>query len=176
MAAVDAGIMRRSKYTRELLEPVVRASLSIGQVLRRLGLRPTGGNYRLVQAHLRRLGIATEHFRGCGWSRGETKRTHAIVAQIAQRNTRPDAMVFVENSPEVCGHRLIRRLRRLGWTYSCAECGVVEWRGRPLKLHLDHKNGVNTDNRLENLRLLCPNCHSQTATYCRRKDSKHLAR
>src|SRR3954470_8800111 len=100
--------MRRSKYTRELLEPIVRQSLSVANVLGRLGLRPTGGNYRLIQAHVRRLGIPTDHFRGPGWCRGETKLTHPIVAQIAKQNTRPDAEVFVENSPEICGYRLIR--------------------------------------------------------------------
>ncbi|MGE0542259.1 MAG: HNH endonuclease [Dehalococcoidia bacterium] len=48
----------------------------------------------------------------------------------------------------------------------CAICGISEWCGKPLTLHLDHINGKNNDDRLENLRLLCPNCHSQTDTYC----------
>jgi 5-methylcytosine-specific restriction endonuclease McrA len=168
--------MKQSKYTRDLLEPIVRESLSIARVLQLLGLRPTGGNYRLIQSHFRRLGISTDHFHGMGWSRGKTKETHTIVAQIVRRNTRPDEDVFVENSPETCGYRLGRRLQRMGWKYSCAVCGLVEWQGRPLRLHLDHKNGVNSDNRLENLQLLCPNCHSQTGTYCRKKTSKNLAR
>jgi hypothetical protein len=51
---------------------------------------------------------------------------------------------------------------------ACYECGISEWRGRKLALHLDHVNGVGDDHRLENLRLLCPNCHSQTETYCGR--------
>jgi hypothetical protein len=173
---VDADAMKRSKYSRELLEPLVREAFSIGQVLRNLGLRPTGGNYRMVHTRLRVLGIATDHFRGQGWSRGETVQTHPTVTRIARRNTWPDREVFVENSPVICGYRIIRRLRRLGWKYECSECEISEWRGRTLKLHLDHKNGVNNDNRLENLRLLCPNCHSQTETYCRKKNSKHLAR
>jgi len=173
---MDAKRMKQSKYTRELLEPIVQMSFSIGQVLRILGLRPTGGNYRMLQTRLRVLALSTEHFRGQGWSRGETVHTHPIVAQISRRNTRSDQEVFVRNSPVICGYRIIRRLLRLGWKYECTGCGIVEWRGRRLKLHLDHKNGVNNDNRLENLRLLCPNCHSQTETYCRRKDSIRLAR
>lgn len=50
----------------------------------------------------------------------------------------------------------------------CSECGIVEWNNAPISLHLDHINGINNDNRIENLRFLCPNCHSQTETYCRR--------
>jgi hypothetical protein len=48
----------------------------------------------------------------------------------------------------------------------CYECGITEWRGRPAPLQLDHVNGDRTDNRRENFRLLCPNCHAQTPTYC----------
>lgn len=50
--------------------------------------------------------------------------------------------------------------------YECAECHTDQWRGKKLTLHLDHINGINNDNRLDNLRFLCPNCHSQTDTYC----------
>jgi 5-methylcytosine-specific restriction endonuclease McrA len=50
---------------------------------------------------------------------------------------------------------------------SIQECGLTEWCGRPIVLVLDHINGVNNDNRLENLRFLCPNCNSQQDTFCR---------
>jgi len=49
--------------------------------------------------------------------------------------------------------------------YECSECGIVEWNGNPITLELDHINGDNRDNRVKNLRLLCPNCHSQTDTF-----------
>ena len=58
------------------------------------------------------------------------------------------------------------RLLRAGMIENrCQECGLSEWRGQPLSIHIDHINGVRNDHRLENLRMLCPNCHSQTPTY-----------
>ena len=53
-----------------------------------------------------------------------------------------------------------------GREYKCEDCGITEWQGQNLKLQVDHINGIHHDNRLENLRFLCPNCHSQTETYC----------
>ena len=163
--------MKESKYTRQVLEPIVRDSFSMGQVLRQLKLRLTGGNYRQIAARIRVAGISTAHFRGQGWARGETAATHPIVARIARCNARTEEQVFIANSPVINGSRLIRRLVRRGWNYACMFCGISEWNGKRLSLHLDHLNGINNDNRLENLRFLYPNCHSQTESYCRKKAS-----
>lgn len=168
--------MRRTKYTRELLEPIVRESLSIAQVLKRLKLKPTGGNYRNIQLRIRLLNLSVEHFRGMGWSRGETADSHPTVALVTRKITLTDEQVFTENSPLLHGRRIIRRLLRMGWQYRCAACGIDSWNGKPISLHLEHVNGIPNDNRLENLKLLCPNCHSQTRTYCRKKICLHKAR
>lgn len=56
----------------------------------------------------------------------------------------------------------------------CEECGISEWNGKPLVMHLDHVNGKSDDHRLDNLRMLCPNCHSQTETYAgKNKTNEH---
>jgi ribosomal protein S27AE len=63
------------------------------------------------------------------------------------------------------GHVKVRLLRAGVLKNECARCGLTEWEGARLSMHLDHINGVRNDHRLENLRMLCPNCHSQTPTY-----------
>lgn len=76
---------------------------------------------------------------------------------------------FCQNSPieRSTIKRIIRRENLID--YKCSECGVGEiWNGKELSLHLEHKNGINNDHRLDNLTFLCPNCHSQTTTYSNR--------
>ncbi|MBV9864030.1 MAG: HNH endonuclease [Abitibacteriaceae bacterium] len=87
----------------------------------------------------------------------------------------PLELILVENSEYVSTNHLKRRLIREGLLENrCAICQYQEWLGKPLTLHLDHVNGISKDNRLENLRLLCPNCHSQTETYCGRNMQRAL--
>ncbi|MBV9285111.1 MAG: HNH endonuclease [Acidimicrobiia bacterium] len=78
----------------------------------------------------------------------------------------PLERILVENSPYTGSSKLKARLLREGLLEPrCDECGLTEWNGRPAPLELDHRNGDRRDNRLTNLRLLCPNCHAQTPTY-----------
>ena len=76
--------------------------------------------------------------------------------------------------PHVQRPYLRKRLVREGFLiYECAFCGINKWRGRPLSLELDHINGNKHDNWFENLRLLCPNCHSQTETFSGRNIARN---
>jgi 5-methylcytosine-specific restriction endonuclease McrA len=78
--------------------------------------------------------------------------------------------VLVENSTYLCSSNLkIKLLKYELIKYQCDICGISKWNGKTLVLQLDHINGINNDNRIENLRLLCPNCHSQTETYAGKK-------
>lgn len=70
-----------------------------------------------------------------------------------------------------------RRLLELGLlTEKCSRCGLMEWRGKSITIQLDHINGVKDDWRIENLRMLCPNCHSQTPTFSGRNVRRELPR
>jgi hypothetical protein len=80
--------------------------------------------------------------------------------------------MFVENSetrPPVIRREVLNKNLK---DYSCEICKLSEWMDNPISLQLDHMNGVKKDNRLENLRWLCPNCHSQTNTFCGRNIKK----
>ncbi len=153
-----------SKYTQELLEPLLLKSRSMADLLARLGLKPTGGNYRHINQRLKALNLDKSHFKGQGWAQGKTKETDEGVAKSAKGIRTPDREVFIRNS-SYSTHHLARRLKQLGWKYRCKECGLTKWQGKTLTLHVDHINGDHSDHRLENLRFLCPNCHQQTRTW-----------
>ena len=137
---------------------------SIAGVLRSLGLRVGGANYARVHRLVEELRLDTSHWTGCGHLRG---KSHAWARK------RPLTEILKERSPHTTSSSLKKRLYRESLLEArCARCRLTEWNGEPLSLHLDHINGDSRDNRLENLRVLCPNCHSQTPTYCGRNKKR----
>jgi hypothetical protein len=150
--------MSYRRYTDEELIAAVKSSFSIRNVLKILRLSPTGCNYKAMHMHFSRLGLDTSHFTGQGHLRG---KHHSWTPE------RPFSEILVERSTYLCTSDLKRRLLKQGLLVNrCSECGLLpEWRGKLLTMVLDHRNGDNTDNRLDNLRLLCPNCNSQQPTF-----------
>lgn len=148
-----------SKYKKEQLELIIKDSLSIAEVCRKLGLRPVGGNYKTIKTYINKYELDISHFTGQGWNSGDRYVFFGKQYELDD--------IFVENSTYTNLYRLKEKiLENKLKEYKCEKCGLTEWNGEMLSLHLDHKNGNNLDHRLDNLRFLCPNCHSQTSTYC----------
>lgn len=168
MAITTSHFQREgTRWTREVLAPAVAASTTMCDVLRRLGLDVVGGHHTHISRRVRALGIDTSHFvqpSGAGGPR--------------RRRTPRELLVEQETSVarRVPGARLKAAMPALGVPERCALCGTDPvWRGRPLPLEVDHIDGNWHDNRLESLRLLCPNCHSATDTYRRRARGSRTA-
>lgn len=156
---------RKTKYTVEVLSSIVGASQSMAQVIRSVGLKLSGGNYRMISHRIRLYNISTSHFTGMGWAKGKTAASNVSVAASRRVNAFSDAEVFCVNSPVIGGQKLRKRLIDQGVPYRCKVCGISDWLGGPLPLHIDHENGIHNDNRLTNIRFLCPNCHQQTISW-----------
>lgn len=160
--------MRERKYTFELLSPIVKHCKSYAELLVGLGLKQSGGNHRLITMRVKEYGIDTSHFLGQKWAKGYTKDTNENIKKQSLKIRTPHEKVFCENSG-FSSSKLYKRLVELGWEKRCAVCKITDWMNMPMRFHVDHKNGNHSDNRIENLRFLCPNCHQQTETWGAKK-------
>lgn len=159
---------RRSSYSNERLQEIVPRCISYAQVIKELGLKAGGGTQALLKVRLKEAGIDTSHFLG----QGHLRSGHHGWARKA-----PIGLLLVKNGPRNGRNTLKRRLLEDGLLRNeCYLCGLLpRWKDKPLVLVLDHINGIRNDNRLENLRLLCPNCNSQTDTFAARNKGRKKA-
>lgn len=144
-------------WTNEQLIEAVESSFSIRGVITKLGLIPAGGNYVQVKAWITKLKLDTTHFTGSGWNKGKTYHIKA----------RPAIELILVKGSAVQSFKLKKRLYESG--LKSPQCELCGWAERSIDgripLELDHINGDHSDNRFENLRILCPNCHSLQPTH-----------
>lgn len=148
---------RKRTWDEKQLRIAVSTSLSLRSVLMKLNLVPAGGNYEQVKNEIKRLSIPITHFTGMGWRKNKT---------FAFTPKTPLDEILTTNS-HFQSFKLKQRLFRAALKFPvCELCGWAERSsdGR-IPVELDHINGDRYDNRLENLRILCPNCHSLQPTH-----------
>lgn len=144
------------KLSDEQFVELLKKSSTISEVLFKLGYTVKGNSwgYSQVKRRMDDLNLDYSIFKG----------KSAVIKTNKLNNVKKEDIL-----KENCKHQrtVLRRyiIKNNLIPYKCAICGCTEWQGKTLSLELDHINGVNNDNRLENLRFLCPNCHSQTSTY-----------
>ncbi|WP_030852154.1 HNH endonuclease [Streptomyces sp. NRRL F-4474] len=151
----------RRFFPRAAITSAVAGSKSMAGVMRKLGHHPFDGAARAkARRSIQEYGLSTGHFTGQG---------HAVGSRSPSRKSPAEILTRLETGSSRTRTATLRRaLDDLGVPHVCAECGIGDvWHGRRLVLEIDHFNGDRRDNRRENLRYLCPSCHSQTATFAK---------
>lgn len=139
------------------IKVLVKSSTNIMDFLHKMGLSSKGSNRDTAKKHIGRLKLDCSHW-SCDNTQGLKK----------QWQSRRIATIDILDGKHP-GYQTCKLKDRLFKEHlknkQCEECGITQWNNKPLTLHLDHINGNSRDHRLSNLRILCPNCHSQTDTY-----------
>lgn len=137
----------------------IKNSFSIRGALTKLGLAASGGSYKIFNLRAEKLNADRSHFTGAGHLKG---KTHNWSKKLAL-----DELLIKNSGRPIYSKQKTRLIKEGLLINSCYKCGLKDsWNNEPLVLQIDHINGDHFDHRIENLRMLCPNCHSQTPTFC----------
>ena len=146
------------KYSKDVLSDIVSSSISKRECLIKLNLKPYGGNYRIIDKYIETFKLDTSHFLGQGWNKNNSP---ADIKPIEK---------YFNNEIPITSYKLKNRiLKEKIKKHKCEICGLQKWNNQKIPLELHHINGNNKDNSLNNLQLLCPNCHALTDNYRNRK-------
>lgn len=161
---VTYGLQRADPFPRDVVATHVAASGSLWALAQALGV-----SKRSARGLASKYGLDTSHFKRKPYNprrptKGRKPFTHTPVGEI---------LCLHPVGTDTSGEKLRRALLSLGRVYECSVCKLPPvWNGQDLRLQVDHLNGVGWDDRAENLRFICPNCHSQTPTFCGRNVKK----
>lgn len=152
--------MHKHSFTKEEFIHLTKTCRSIRQILLELGIAAQGGNYQVVHKFARQHNIDLSQLKGQGWGTG------------IKRSLKRPIEDYLSNTFPINSFDLKKRLLREGiFQPICSSCKNTKWLSNDIPLELDHEDGNNENNNLDNLRLLCPNCHALTPTY--RGKNKH---
>lgn len=160
-----------NKLSIEEIKEIVANSYSSAEACKKIGLANKSGSTTRFKKFLINKNIDHSHWTGQSWSKGKTS-----LDDDRLRKSKDNSLIFTENSNASSYYVRSLLLKHNLKEYKCEECGIVDnWNNKPISLQMDHINGNRKDHRIENLRWLCPNCHSQTDTFCSRNGTKQKA-
>lgn len=135
------------EYTDDDIVKYSKEVFSLAGLMRKLNLIPSGGNYASIKRKIQKLNVDTSHWTGQGWNKNQQLKDWSQYTKVEQ---------LKKHLIKEKGHR-------------CEMCGNIEWLGNPIILEVHHIDGNRTNNSLDNLQLLCPNCHSTTPNWRKQK-------
>lgn len=154
-------------YSKEEMQILLDTSSSYSQVLEKIGLNPRGGNPETLKKFIKEFDLKEEKL---------NQNRSLVFSNNGKRlveKTQMPLKDILQKGVKIRGYKLLKRLEKEGIKkHRCEICGITEWQGKPISLQLHHKDGDNTNQELENLQILCPNCHSQTDNYAGKSSKK----
>lgn len=151
--------MGKYLWNKEKVISAVKNNISYAGVLRELGIPLAGNNTATLKRKIENWNLNTSHF-----THSKVKKFDTKILSVEE---------YLNNTVKITAYKLKNKLLKEGLKKNiCERCGISEWQGSPLNIQLHHIDGNPDNNSLENLQMLCPNCHSQTDSYCGNKKEK----
>lgn len=141
-------IAKWRSYTANQLQKIINQSQSIAEVATKLGYDVGGGTYQSIAKMIEENNLDTSSLKGQGWNK-DNLHLELFTNNYKKKNGKTTRETLIK----IRGHR-------------CEHCGLTEWLGQPINLQVHHKDGNHQNNSLDNLELVCPNCHSYTNNFC----------
>lgn len=143
-------------------------SNSYAEVFSKLGMSTSGDSYKVLKKAIDKLGLSKEKI-----NENRAKHKEKQLQKLGEKRTIPLEEILSGEHGSYKGPVLLKRLIENGYKeYKCEQCGLTEWQGQPIPLTLHHKDGNHSNNRLENLQVLCPNCHALTDNFAGKNINK----